>query len=125
MAKTNGKLSMEEFTKIAVLHGQSVNAAKAKAEGKEPKLGIFGNAGYFKGFLAYYGEAPYKYDKRTKKYTGYLPEACAKGKFDGHPVGSGTWIIYLKGQAPVGKASKAVEDEANAILKLVAKAAKA
>jgi len=115
MAK-NGKLSMEEFTRIAI-----VGKRKGDHKGILTRTSA---SGYFGGFVTYFGVEPYKYDSKSKKYTGWLPEAVAKGKFEGHPVGSGTWVVYLKGEGPKSEPSKAAKKEADSLLKLVAKAAK-
>lgn len=100
-----GKLSREEFTELAI---DTMHDEKQK--------GILASkSGYFGEFEALYGEPPYTYTPKTKRtpghYSGWLVDAIAAGKFEGHPVGSGTYAIFHKGdmpkkQNPVSKANQ-------------------
>lgn len=126
MAKstTQGKLGKEEFTIVAIRHAQKNAPETGKYAGFK---GMFcRSSGYFSFFEEYFGEAPYSYSEKTKKYTGWLIAACAKGtQFVGHPVGSGTWVVYLKAEAPKAKPNKTTEKARNSLAKAIAQAAKA
>lgn len=116
-AKSNGKLSREEFTKLAI--------ARMRDDGQ---AGILARkSGYFGGFTDYFGEEPYTYTPRKGNvaghYSGWLIEAIKLGKFEGHPTGSGTYAIFLKGEMPKRENPIAVANKAK-LLKLVTKAAK-
>jgi len=118
MAKSNGKLSMEEFTKLVIL--------RKREKGQQ---GIIASkSGYFGAFTDYFGEVPYTYTPRKGKvagyYSGWLIKAIELGKFEGHPTKYGSYAIFLKGEMPRRENPVAAKNKAD-ILRFVAKAAKA
>jgi hypothetical protein len=102
----NGKFSKEEFTKLAIERLRKGNH-KGILCGHKSQFGL--------AFEKYFGEFPATYNPKTKKTKGWLMDAIAAGKFDGHMCQGGP-VCYLKGEAP---ASAATEKSINATLKLI------
>lgn len=113
MAKSNGKLSREEFTELAI----------RTMRDKDQKGILASKSGYFGAFEEMYGVAPYTYSKKTKKYSGWLVDAIAQGKFEGHPVGGGTYVIFHVGDMPKRENPVSVANKGK-LLKLAHKLAK-